>query len=183
MVDLSKYDNSWYHPGSTLRRMMWYAVDGLLVSCHWMPVSRVKLAVLRAFGANIGRGVVVKPGVRIKYPWLLSVGDYSWIGEDVWIDNLAQVEIGPNCCLSQGAMLLCGNHDYRSERFDLKVGEIHLEEGAWIGARATVVGGVRVGREAILAVGSVATADLRPEGIYQGNPAQWKRERYKTLKG
>lgn len=183
MVDLSKYDNSWYKPGLFVKRLLWYFINEIFVRCHWMPISCIKVWILRSFGAHIGKSVVIRPGVKIKYPWKLTIEDFVWIGEDVCIDNLSEVTIASNSCVSMGAMLLCGNHDYRSERFDLKVGEIHVEEGAWIGARATVVGGVRVGREAILAVGSVATADLRPEGIYQGNPAQWKRERYKSLKG
>ena len=71
-----------------------------------------------------------------QYPWHLSVGDNSWIGEEVWIDNLADVEIGRNCCVSQGAMLLCGNHDYTKASFDLKTGTIVLKDGAWVGAKA-----------------------------------------------
>ena len=122
MTDLSKYDNSWYNPGgNVLKRFLWYFVNALVIKNHLNPISGIRVKALRLFGAKIGRGVVIKPGANVKYPWLLTVGDYSWIGEDVWIDNLAEVSIGSNCCLSQGAMLLCGNHNYRLPTFDLMV--------------------------------------------------------------
>lgn len=126
---------------------------------------------LRLFGAKIGRGVNIKPSVHIKYPWKLVVGDNVWIGEKVWIDNLALVEIGSNVCLSQGAMLLTGNHDFTKVNFDLMVGEIVLENGVWIGAKAVVCPGTICREHSILSVGSIATREMEPYGIYQGNPA------------
>lgn len=175
MTDLSKYDNSWYNPGgNTLKRILWYFTNLLVIKNHWNPVSSLRVLMLRLFGAKIGRGVVIKPGVSVKYPWMLEIGDYSWIGEDVWIDNLAQVTIGANCCISQGAMLLCGNHNYKLETFDLMVKSIIIEDGAWIGAQSTVCPGVMVKKEAVLAVGSIATSVLESSTIYQGNPAKIK---------
>ena len=93
---------------------------------------------LRMTGASVGAGVVIKPRVTIKYPWKLAVGNHSWIGEQVWIDNLDQVTIGAHVCISQGALLLCGNHDYKKPTFDLITGPIVLEDGVWIGAKASV---------------------------------------------
>lgn len=172
MTDLSKYDNSWYNPGgNALKRFLWYFVNALVLKNHLNPISGIRVKALRLFGAKIGRGVVIKPGVNVKYPWLLTVGDYSWIGEDVWIDNLAEVSIGSNCCLSQGAMLLCGNHNYRLPTFDLMVKPITVEDGAWVGAKSVVCPGVTVGRDSILTVGSMATSNLEAGKIYQGIPA------------
>ena len=133
--------------------------------------------VLKLFGAKIGKGVVIKPNVNIKYPWLLEIGDHTWVGEKVWIDNLAKVTIGSNVCLSQGAMLLCGNHNYKKTTFDLILGEIVLEDGTWIGAHAVVCPGVTTGSHSILAVNSVANKDLESYSVYQGNPAVKIRER------
>lgn len=172
MTDLSKYDNSWYNPGgNAFKRFLWYFVNALVIKNHLNPISGIRVKALRLFGAKIGRGVVIKPGVNVKYPWLLTVGDYSWIGEDVWIDNLAEVSIGSNCCLSQGAMLLCGNHNYRLPTFDLMVKPIIVEDGAWVGAKSVVCPGVTVGRDSILTVGSMATSNLEAGKIYQGIPA------------
>jgi len=174
---LDKYDNSGYQPGSLIARVLWIAVSGLFFQT-WIPwPSGLKRALLRLFGAKIGRGVVIKPRVTIKYPWKLSVGDYSWIGEQVWIDNLDQVTLGAHVCISQGALLLCGNHNYKKSTFDLMTGRITLEDGVWIGAKAQVAPGVTCKSHSLLAMGSVATKDLSQWTIHQGQPAVEVRKR------
>lgn len=105
------------------------------------------------------------------------MGNYVWIGEEVWIDNLAPVSLGDHSCISQGAMLLCGNHNYLRSTFDLIIREIHLDNGAWVGARSIVCPGVRCGSHSVLSVGSVAVSNLEPYWIYQGNPAKQVKER------
>jgi putative colanic acid biosynthesis acetyltransferase WcaF len=175
-TDLSQFNNAWYQPGGRLRRLLWYIVHELFI-CSGQPISVLRVFWLRLFGAEIGKGVVIKPRVRIKYPWKLKVGHHSWIGEDVWIDNLGEVSIGSNCCLSQGAMLLCGNHDYKRSSFDLMVGDITLEEGVWIGAKAVVCPGVTCRSHSVLVVGSVASSTLEAYGVYRGNPAGLVKER------
>ncbi|MCM1177492.1 MAG: WcaF family extracellular polysaccharide biosynthesis acetyltransferase [Ruminococcus flavefaciens] len=177
-TDLSKYDNSWYNTGcGIIKKTIWYFVNELFLNCSWNPFSSLRVRLLRLFGAKIGKGVVIKPRVNIKYPWLLSVGDYTWIGEGVWIDNLAEVNIGSNVCVSQGAMLLCGNHDYKKVTFDLMVGTIILEDGSWVGAKSVVCPGVTLHSHSILSVASVANRSLDAYCIYQGNPAVKVRER------
>ncbi|WP_375446336.1 WcaF family extracellular polysaccharide biosynthesis acetyltransferase [uncultured Fibrella sp.] len=176
-TDLSRYNNDWFKPGPRWKMLLWHFTNALFFNSYAPLPSRVKVSLLRAFGGKVGVGVMIKPAVNIKYPWLLSIGNYVWIGEGVWIDNLTQVTLGNHVCLSQGAMLLTGNHDYRSATFDLKVAAIQLEDGAWIGAKATVCPGVRVESHAILSVGSVANRSLAAYTIYQGNPAVAIRKR------
>ncbi|MCU0339622.1 MAG: WcaF family extracellular polysaccharide biosynthesis acetyltransferase [Spirosomaceae bacterium] len=176
-TDLSKYDNSWYKHPPLWKNVLWMLVNHAFINSYLpLPVS-IKRVILKSFGMKIGKSVMIKPKVNIKYPWLVSVGDYAWIGEEVWIDSLTDVTIGPNACLSQGAMLLTGNHDYTSPTFDLRIGKIVLEEGVWIGAKAIVCPGVTCHSHAVLAVNSVATKDLKAYGVYQGNPAQHVRSR------
>lgn len=171
-TDLSKYDNSWFHAGAgKLKSIVWYFVNAWFIDCEWNPSSGLRVFLLRLFGAKVGKGVVIKPSVNIKYPWNLSIGDYTWIGERVWIDNLVQVTIGSNVCVSQGAMLLCGNHNYKKSTFDLIVKPIALEDGSWVGAQSTVCPGVIMHSHSVLAVGSVASKDLDPYSVYRGNPA------------
>ncbi|MCC9168221.1 WcaF family extracellular polysaccharide biosynthesis acetyltransferase [Pontibacter harenae] len=177
-VDLSAYDNSWFNTGAgALKRAIWFFVNALFFVNPFNPISSVKVLLLRAFGAKVGAGVVIKPGVNVKYPWLLTIGNYVWIGENVWIDNLTSIVIQDNVVLSQGAMLLTGSHNYKKATFDLQIGEIMLQEGCWIGAQATVCPGVTCGSHSVLSVGSVATKDLEAYTIYQGNPAIPKRTR------
>lgn len=178
-TDLSTYDNSWYNPGgNTLKRVLWYFCNVMFMKSHYNPLVGLKCRMLRAFGAKIGKGVVIKPGVNIKYPWNLTVGDYSWIGENVWIDNLCQIDIGSNACISQGAMLLCGNHNFKLPSFDLIVKPIKIGDGAWVGAQCTVCPGVTMGSHSILCVGSIANKDLAPYGIYKGNFATKVSDRF-----
>lgn len=171
-TNLSNYDNSWYKTGgSSTKRILWYFANVLFIVNSFNPSSKIKVVLLRFFGAQIGKGVVIKPSVNIKYPWNLSIGDYTWIGENVWIDNLSQVTIGSNVCISQGAMLLCGNHNYKRPTFDLIVKPITIEDGAWVGAQSTVCPGVTMHSHSVLAVGSIASKDLAPFSVYRGNPA------------
>ncbi len=176
-TNLQSFQNKEYHPGSALKIGLWYLVNALFFTNYVFPFSAIKVILLRAFGAKIGRGVVIKPNVNIKYPWLLEIGSHVWIGEQVWIDNLANVTIGDHVCISQGALLLCGNHNYKKPSFDLVVGKITIEDGSWIGAKAVVCPDVIVHSHAILSVGSVATKNLESYGIYQGNPATKSRDR------
>ncbi len=143
-------------------------------------MSSILVLILRLFGARIGKDVRVKPYIHIKFPWKLTLGDHSWLAE-CYIENLTDVYIGRNCCVSQGAMLLTGNHNYKSEGFDLITAPIVLEDGAWVGAKATVCSGVTCKTHSVLSVASVATQDLEAYGIYQGNPAVKVRDRIITL--
>ncbi|RMG22262.1 MAG: colanic acid biosynthesis acetyltransferase WcaF [Bacteroidetes bacterium] len=180
-VDLSSYDNSWYHPGGgSIKRLLWYVVNVLFFTNRLNPLIGLKVWLLRLFGAQVGKGVIIKPAVNIKYPWHLHIGNHVWIGEGAWIDNLTRVELHDHVCLSQGAMLLTGNHNYKRASFDLMLQPIVLEEGVWIGAQAVVCPGVRAASHAVLAVGSVATQDLQAWHIYQGNPAVKVRKREVT---
>lgn len=177
-TDLSQFNNDFYNPGgSPLKRALWFVINAIFLICPLFPFSNIKIFWLRVFGAKIGPGVVIKPAVNIKYPWNLQLGKNVWIGEKVWIDNLAKVHIKHNVCISQGAFLLCGNHNYKKETFDLVVAEILLEEGVWIGAKSVICPGVTCKSHSVLTVGSVAAKDLEPYSIYQGNPAVKIRDR------
>jgi putative colanic acid biosynthesis acetyltransferase WcaF len=174
---LTSFNNKWYDPGNIIKISIWYYINILFFINPLLPFSGLKVAMLKLFGARIGNGVVIKPGVNIKYPWKLNIGDHCWIGEKVWIDNLGEVKIGNNVCLSQGVMLLCGNHNYKKSGFDLIVKDISLEDGTWVGAQSVVCPGVTMKSHSILAVGSIATRDLDAYSIYQGNPAKKVRDR------
>lgn len=143
----------------------------------WVPGSAHRRLLLKAFGAKIGTGVIIKPKVRIKFPWRLEIGDHSWIGEDAWIDNLALVKIGSNACISQGAYLCTGSHDWSSPTFDLIVKPITIADGAWVAAKSTVGPGVTVGEGAVLGLGSTTSKDLDPWSIYSGAPAEFLKKR------
>jgi putative colanic acid biosynthesis acetyltransferase WcaF len=171
-TDLLSYNNHLYNPGGTaLKRLLWYFVNVVFFKSGWFPFYGFKVFLLRMFGAKVGKQVEFKPCVNIKYPWNLTIGDEVWIGENVWLDSLVMITIGSNVCLSQGAVLLTGSHNYKKTSFDLITGQIVLEDGVWIGAGAIINQGITVHSHAVLSSGSVATKNLEPYCIYQGNPA------------
>jgi putative colanic acid biosynthesis acetyltransferase WcaF len=170
-VDNSSFRSTIQIGASKIKQIMWYFVNIVFFKNPFNILSPLKVALLRAFGAQIGKGVVIKPAVNIKYPWKLRIGDYSWIGEEVWIDNLSTVVIGANVTISQGGLLLTGTHDHTRTTFDFLSHPIHLEDGVWIGAKAVVFGRVTCGTHSILGMNSVAERNLEQYTIYKGNPA------------
>ncbi len=177
-VQLAHYDNSWFHPGgSLLKRAAWFFVGQPILRSAWMPSSAVRIHLLRAFGARIGQGVTIKPSVDVKYPWHLAVGDHCWIGEHAWIDNLTSVRIESNVCVSQGAYLCTGNHDWSDPHFGLMIAPIHLCEGSWAGAKCMLMPGTVLGRGAIAAAGAVVSGAVPASAVYAGNPARFVKQR------
>lgn len=170
-VELNKFDNSKFKKRNILTRVSWYFLNELFLKSSFFIWQWPKIILLKTFGAKIGKGIVLKPSVNIKYPWNLKIGENCWIGENVWIDNLDKVIISDNVCLSQGSMLLCGNHDFNKPAFDLLTGEIKLKEGVWVGAKSIVCPGVTLEINSVLAVNSVASKNLEKNGVYRGNPA------------
>lgn len=177
-VSLHDFKNAWFKRSRPkLVEALWIVVSALFVA-SWLPGSFHRRVLLHLFGAKFGKRVVIKPGVRVKFPWKLSIGSDTWIGEDVWIDNLDSVEIGDNCCLSQGAYLCTGSHDWGSPTFELITKPIRIQNCAWIAAQASIAPGTIVGEGAVVAMGSVAVGVVEPWSISQGNPAKRIKARY-----
>ncbi|MEJ7663194.1 MAG: WcaF family extracellular polysaccharide biosynthesis acetyltransferase [Hymenobacter sp.] len=176
-TDLSQFSPGEYRAGPAWKVLVWYFVNYYIFASALPWPYAFKRWLLVLFGAQVGVGLVIKPKVRIKNPWLLRLGVHCWVGESVWIDNLAFVDIGDHVSISQGAMLLTGNHDYTISSFPYRLGPITLAEGVWIGAQAVVCPSVTCGSHAILTVSSVASKNLDAWGIYAGNPATFVRAR------
>jgi putative colanic acid biosynthesis acetyltransferase WcaF len=180
-TDLSTYNNSPFQPGgNAIKRVLWYYVNALFFKTSLIPFSGFKVFLLRSFGAKVGKSVTIKPCVNVKYPWNLTIGHHTWLGENVWIDSLVPVIIGNNVCISQGAVILTGSHNYKKTSFNLVTTNVVLEDGVWIGACAIVNAGVIAASHAVLTSGSVATKKLEAYTIYQGNPAVKTRSRIIT---
>lgn len=162
-----------------LTEAIWYLVKCVffLSAIPWPAALKVRL--LRSFGGRIGSGVVIKPRVNIHFPWKLSIGDHSWIGEEVFILNLEPVHIGSHVCISQRAFLCTGNHDYRRENMPYKNQEVIVESGAWVGANAFVAPGVTIRCEAVVTAGSVVLKNMPQGMVCFGNPCSPVKSRWK----
>lgn len=152
-------------------RTLWFFVNALVMRNPLLPSYALKRWVLRRFGATIGEGVLIKPGVNVKYPWFLEVGEHSWIGEDAWLDCTSPLRIGKHCVISQGAFLVCGMHDWMDPGMGSVIAPITVEDGVWIASHARIAGNVTIGQEAMVVLGAVVFGDCEPRGIYRGNPA------------
>ena len=170
-LDRYRTPSDW-HPGAPLPvQSLWFCIGSPLLALRWLPGSAWRVLLLRAFGAKVGSGCRIKPGLRVKFPWRLKVGRSCWLAEDAWIDNLALVQIGDRVCLSQGTYLCTGNHDFRSTEFELRLGPITIGSDAWIAARAVLAPGCRIGPGAVVALGAVVSGTVPSGVIVRGNPA------------
>jgi putative colanic acid biosynthesis acetyltransferase WcaF len=151
---------------------LWFCFGAPLLSARWLPGSAWRIWLLRSFGSSIGHRCRIKPGLRVKYPWRLKVGDACWLAEDAWIDNPAVVSIGSRVCISQGAYLCTGNHNYRSPGFDLLLGPISVGCDVWIAARAVLSPGTCIGSGAVISIGAVVKGKIPSNSIVAGNPAR-----------
>lgn len=174
---LDRYTAAGFDRGAPRWKEALWVGFGCVLLASWLPGSAWRRLLLIAFGARIGSGVVLKPGVRVKFPWRLSVGDHAWIGEQVWIDNLAEVSVGAHACLSQGAYLCTGSHDWSSEAFDLITRPIVIEDHAWLGAGAALAPGAIMRKGAVLSMAAFGRGELSEWTIYAGNPAAPVRKR------
>src|SRR5205814_1317795 len=170
-MDLSIYDNSDFDRGaSRWKEAVWILVRFLFFQNAFPWPSPLHCALLRLFGAKIGRGVVIRANVNISFPWRLAIGDHVWIGEDAGILSLAQVTIESNVCISQRAYLCTGSHDFRREDFKLLVAPIAVRSGSWIAAMAFIGPGVEIGGGAVISAGSVVMKDVPAGALVRGNP-------------
>ena len=172
MRDLSRYDNSDFDRGAPRwKEALWVVVGAVFLRSVLPWPSALRVALLRAFGARVGKGVFVREAVYVSFPWRLEIGDHVWIGEGVGILSLATVRIESNVCVSQRAYLCTGSHDRRQAEFSLRTGPITLREGCWIAAAAFIAPGVEVGAGATVSAGSVAIRDVPAGAVVRGNPA------------
>ena len=160
------------HSGTArlLRLIAWQLIPKWLISSG-LPGSAWRILLLRIFGAKIGSLCRFKSGLNVSCPWNLKVGDFCWLGESVWIDSLACVEMGNRVCISQGSYLCTGNHDYKKSTFDLRLGPIFIDSEAWIGAKSILSPSSIIGKGSVVCMGSVVSGSVHPYSIVRGNPA------------
>ncbi|MGN6086037.1 putative colanic acid biosynthesis acetyltransferase [Trinickia sp.] len=160
-----------------LVQALWFVVEACVINNKLNPSSTLRVALLRLFGAKIGKGCRFVHPLRVKAPWNLEVGEHCWFGVDVWLYNQASIRIGSHVCLSQGTFLTTGSHD-ASKTMDLRVAPIVIEDGVWITSRCVVQMGVRIGRSALVTPLSVVHRSLEPGGVFGGNPCRYLRPRF-----
>lgn len=183
MIDLSQAPGereAWDRPRFIV--YLWAVCELLMVTNPWQVSSRLRVTILRAFGAHIGSGVVFRPRTRVKFPWKLRVGDHSWIGEGVWFHNQDWIRVGSDVVISQETFLTTGSHRHRTD-MALIVRAIDVEDGAWVTSRCMILGGSRIGRSSLIKPLSVVAGTVGPGEIWGGNPASFAGYRFNDMAG
>ena len=163
-----KLPKNWSRGRNIFFEMLWQVFFKSLISSS-LPGTIWRRYILILFGAKLGKCLRLSPGIKIKMPWRLIVGDFSWIGEDVWIDNLSMVKIGNNVCISQGVYFCTGNHDFNKVNFNLICKSIIIDSESWIGSKVVMGPGIKIGKGSVIKMGSIITEDVPPQSIYKGN--------------
>jgi len=156
---------------------IWWIVQALLFHPSPQVLYGWRRFLLRLFGARIGRGVLIRPSASVTYPWKLSIGDWSWIGDHVTLYTLGEITIGESAVVSQHSYLCTGSHDYTRTTFDLYAVPIHIESEVWLATNVFVSPGVTVKRGAIVGACSVVLKDVPAGMICAGNPLRVLRPR------
>lgn len=149
----------------------WIAVSSLVFKKWWCPNS-LRIGILRLFGASIGQRVIIRMDVTVHWPWKLTIGSDTWIGQQSWLLNLEPISIGSNVCISQGVLLCTGSHDRRSPTFEFDNKAIAVSDGAWVAARATVLRGVIIGQGATVGATALVSRDVPADSIVVANRSE-----------
>ncbi|MGQ1797917.1 acetyltransferase [Kocuria oceani] len=178
VIDLSQAPGegeAWNRPKWMI--YLWSATELVLVTNPWQISSGLRAKALRAFGAKIGDGVIIRPRTRIKFPWNLEIGDRSWIGEGVWIHNQDQVTIGHDAVVSQETFITTGSHAHRKD-MGLITRPVTINDGAWVTARCVVTGGVNIGTSAVISPNTVVAQDVSPNVILSQKAEYFEKPRF-----
>lgn len=151
---------------------LWWLVQGTLFGFSPQFMYGWRNWLLRLFGAKVGRGVIVRPSARITYPWKVSIGDFAWVGDDVVLYSLGEIEIGANAVVSQRSYLCAAGHDYSQPNFPIYDKKVVIGPQAWLATDVFVAPGVTVGDGAVVGARSSVFHDLPPMMVCVGCPAK-----------
>jgi putative colanic acid biosynthesis acetyltransferase WcaF len=156
---------------------LWWLAQSTLFACSPQPFYGWRRYLLRLFGASIGKNVIIRPSVRVTYPWKLQIGDNSWIGDNVELYTLGEIEIGSDVVISQRSYICTGSHDYKKDTFDIYAEKITIKDQAWLATDVYVAPGITIGKGTVIGARSSVFKDLPSEMICIGEPAKSIRHR------
>lgn len=162
---------------SKITVQLWWIIQATLFRASPQFLYGWRRFLLRSFGATIGKDVIIRPTAKITYPWKLSIGDYSWIGDDVVLYTLGEIEIGAHAVISQKGYICTGTHDYESTDFRIYAEKISIGEKCWLATDVYVAPGVTIGKGAVIGARSSVFKDIPENKICIGNPAKPIRDR------
>ena len=157
--------------------LLWQIAQSTLFGLSPQPLYWWRRELLRVFGARIGQKVQLRPTARITYPWKVTIGDYSWVGDHVEIYSLDRIVIGAHCVVSQRSYLCTGSHNMKDLSFAYITAPIVIEDQVWIGSDVFVAPGVIIGRGAVVGARITVFENIPSAMVAFGEPASVKRNR------
>jgi putative colanic acid biosynthesis acetyltransferase WcaF len=159
---------------------LWWLAQALFINPSPQVFYGWRRFWLRLFGAQIGKKVLIRPSVKITYPWKVSIGNHSWIGDNVVLYSLGEIEIGSNTVISQKSYLCTGSHDYSKETFDIFAKKITIGNSCWLATDVFVAPGITIGDGAIVGARSSVFKDIIANSVHAGSPTKELKSRKKT---
>jgi putative colanic acid biosynthesis acetyltransferase WcaF len=162
----------------------WWLVQATLFGMSPQFMFGWRNWLLKRFGAAVGRGVRIRPTARITYPWKVSIGDSSWVGDGATLYSLERIDIGRNVSVSQRCYLCAGSHDYTQRDFrytlDPQKTRIAVEDEVWLASDVYVGPGVTIRKGAVVGARSSVFKSLPAMMVCFGSPAEAKKPRITT---
>jgi len=152
-------------------RVAW-AFGRWLVHLSPHPCHGWRRAVLRLFGAKVGRQARIAASACIFMPWNVEIGEWAAIGPDVFVYSLGKVRIGRRATVSYRSHVCAGSHDFTDPTIPLIKPPVTIADDAWIGTEAFIGPGVTVGGGALVGARAVVVKDVAPHTVVAGHPAR-----------
>lgn len=176
--DLSIYKTpKGFRGKSKIKVQFWWVCYALLFKTSPQVLYSWRRFLLRSFGAEIGKGVIIRPSTKITYPWKLKIGNYSWIGDDVVLYSLGNIIIGKNTVISQKSYICTGTHDYSKIDFPIEAHNIIIEDECWLATDVFISPGVIIKKGTVVGARSTVINDLDSNSVYVGSPARFIKKR------
>jgi len=150
----------------------WWMVYAIFFRSSPQALYGWRRFLLRLFGAKIGKNVIIRPTAKITYPWKVTIGDYSWIGDEVVLYSLGNIKIGENTVISQRSYICTGTHDYNSEDFRIYAEDIKIGSKCWLATDVYVAPGTTIKDGVVVGARSSVFSDLDGNKVYVGSPAK-----------
>lgn len=147
----------------------------------WLPFLRIRRLYLSIFVKELGKNNYIGRNIDVRFPMYISIGDNNIINKNCVIDGRGGLEIGNNVDIAQDTFIWTAQHDYDDDHHKFITDKVYVEDYVWIAARSTVLPGVRIGRGAVVAAGSIVTKDVAPLAVVAGVPAKKISERGSKL--
>ncbi|WP_281416158.1 putative colanic acid biosynthesis acetyltransferase [Collimonas antrihumi] len=180
MQDLSRFKLPPNFRGrSAFAVQLWWFVQAIFFHTSPQFAYGFRRWLLRCFGAQVGKHTVIRPSVTVTYPWKVKIGDHAWIGDNVVLYSLGEIDIGPHAVVSQSSYLCAADHDYAQVDFPIRARKITIGEQAWVAADVFIAPGVTIGAGAVIGARSSVFRDMPAGMVCLGYPAKPVKPRVK----